>query len=309
VRQRRSEKKHHETRFQRFTPFLWFNDQAEAAANFHTSIFDNSRVLGISRYNKESAQVSGRPEGSAMTVAFRVDGLDFAALNGGPVFQFDEAVSLVVHCHSRQEVDHCWNHLSASGDEKARQCGWLKDRYGVSWQVVPVQLIELLNHPDPNKASKGHVGNAADEEDRSGDLAPGGGLSRLRAVPIAWAGASIEPDRSPPRPAWQVWRWPHPSQFDMDARRRHSSAIVQMPVVGLVQQRHQPRVAPVNWVTGCLRKRLVVAICGISRRARTVQRPAICMAPRPIDGSGHTAVENPSGVVHQLGGANQKCIA
>jgi predicted 3-demethylubiquinone-9 3-methyltransferase (glyoxalase superfamily) len=141
-------------RFQRITPFLWFDDQAEEAANFYTAIFDNSRVLNINRYGKEAAQASGRKEGSAMTVAFQLDGQDFTALNGGPVFKFNAAVSLVVHCHSQQEVDHYWNHLSHGGDEKAQQCGWLKDKFGVSWQVVPTQLIQFLSDPDPEKSRK-----------------------------------------------------------------------------------------------------------------------------------------------------------
>jgi predicted 3-demethylubiquinone-9 3-methyltransferase (glyoxalase superfamily) len=142
------------TRFQRIAPFLWFNDQAEEAAAFYTSIFDNARIVTTTRYNKESGQATGRPEGSVMTVAFELDDQQFTALNGGPVFKFNEAVSLVVNCKSQEEVDHYWNKLSAGGDEKAQQCGWLKDRYGVSWQVVPTLLIELLSDPDPKKAHR-----------------------------------------------------------------------------------------------------------------------------------------------------------
>lgn len=142
------------SRFQRITPFLWFDDQAEEAADFYVSIFDNSRIRSINRYGKESAQASGRKEGSAMTVAFQLDGQDLTALNGGPVFKFNEAVSLVVHCHSQDEVDHYWNHLSQGGDERAQQCGWLKDRFGVSWQIVPTQLIQFLSDPDPEKSGK-----------------------------------------------------------------------------------------------------------------------------------------------------------
>lgn len=141
-------------RFQRITPFLWFDNQAEAAAEFYVSIFDNSRIVSAQRYGKESAQACGRPEGSVMTVAFELDGQPFTALNGGPVFTFNEAVSLVIHCHNQDEVDHYWDKLSAGGDEKAQQCGWLKDRFGLSWQVVPDQLIQFLSDPDPEKARK-----------------------------------------------------------------------------------------------------------------------------------------------------------
>ncbi len=143
-----------QARFQRITPFLWFDDQAEEAVGFYTSVFDNARVVSTTRYSKEGAQASGRPEGSVMTIAFQLDGQDFTALNGGPHFKFNEAISLVVNCQSQEEVDHYWDHLSQGGDEKAQQCGWLKDRYGVSWQVVPKQLIELLTGPDPDKARK-----------------------------------------------------------------------------------------------------------------------------------------------------------
>jgi predicted 3-demethylubiquinone-9 3-methyltransferase (glyoxalase superfamily) len=142
------------TRFQRIAPFLWFNDQAEEAATFYASIFDNARIVTTTRYNKESGQSTGRPDGSVMTVAFELDGQQFTALNGGPVFTFNEAVSLVVNCQSQEEVDHYWDKLSEGGDEKARQCGWLKDRYGVSWQIVPTLLIELLSDPDPAKAQR-----------------------------------------------------------------------------------------------------------------------------------------------------------
>jgi predicted 3-demethylubiquinone-9 3-methyltransferase (glyoxalase superfamily) len=138
----------------RITPCLWFDGQAEEAAAFYTSVFPNSRIVKVARYGKEGAAVSGMPEGSAMTVAFQLDGQDFTALNGGPQFRFTEALSLVVDCASQAEVDHYWARLSEGGDEKAQQCGWLKDRYGVSWQVVPTQLPELLSHPDPEKARR-----------------------------------------------------------------------------------------------------------------------------------------------------------
>ena len=142
------------TRFKRITPFLWFDDQAEEAANYYVSIFDNSRIVTVNRYGKEGAKTTGKPEGSVMTVAFELDGEQFSAINGGPLFTFNPALSLVVHCRNQHEVDHFWNHLSKDGDPSAQACGWLKDRYGLSWQIVPTQLIELLSHPDPAKAGK-----------------------------------------------------------------------------------------------------------------------------------------------------------
>lgn len=141
-------------RFQRITPFLWFDTQAEEAATFYTSIFENSRIVATTRYSKESAAYSGRPAGSVMTVAFELDGQGFTALNGGPVFRFTEALSLVVGCRSQAEVDHFWSRLSEGGDPKAQQCGWLKDRFGVSWQVVPTELPALLSSPDADKARR-----------------------------------------------------------------------------------------------------------------------------------------------------------
>jgi predicted 3-demethylubiquinone-9 3-methyltransferase (glyoxalase superfamily) len=143
-----------QARFQRITPFLWFDGQAEDAARFYTSIFPDSQIGATTRYSKESAAVSGQPEGAVMTVAFRLDGQDFTALNGGPHFRFSEALSLVVNCRSQAELDHYWARLAEGGDPAAQQCGWLKDRFGVSWQVVPVELPELLAHPDPVKARR-----------------------------------------------------------------------------------------------------------------------------------------------------------
>lgn len=141
-------------RFQRITPFLWFDDQAEEAANFYVSIFEHSRIVDTTRYDKAGAQASGRPEGSVMTVAFELDGQSFTALNGGPVFKFNESLSLVVNCHTQEEVDHYWSRLAHGGDPKAQQCGWLKDRYGLSWQVVPTELVQLLSDPDPARAHR-----------------------------------------------------------------------------------------------------------------------------------------------------------
>jgi predicted 3-demethylubiquinone-9 3-methyltransferase (glyoxalase superfamily) len=139
---------------ERITPFLWFDNQAEEAVTFYTSIFKNSKVVTTSRYSPEAAKAAHRAPGSVMVVAFRLEGQSFTALNGGPMFQFNEAISLVVHCRSQEEVDHYWNRLSEGGDPRAQQCGWLKDRFGVSWQVVPDQSMALLSDPDPRKAQR-----------------------------------------------------------------------------------------------------------------------------------------------------------
>ncbi len=139
---------------QRIIPFLWFDHQAEEAANFYVSIFGDSRIVSVARYGEEGAQASGRPKGTVMTVAFRLDGQDFVALNGGPHFKFTEAISFVVNCASQKEVDDYWERLSEGGDERAQQCGWLKDKYGLSWQIVPTALIELLHDPDPQKSRR-----------------------------------------------------------------------------------------------------------------------------------------------------------
>jgi len=137
---------------QRITPFLWFDDQAEEAARFYVSIFKDSRITSVVRYDDAAAKASGRPKGSVMTVAFELDGQPFTALNGGPHFKFTEAISLVVNCETQEEVDHFWKNLSAGGQEV--QCGWLKDRFGVSWQVVPTVLVEMLQDKDPEKSKR-----------------------------------------------------------------------------------------------------------------------------------------------------------
>lgn len=142
------------SKFQRIAPFLWFDGQAEEAVSFYVAIFDNSRIVSTNRYSNEGARASGQPEGSVMTVAFELDGQQFIALNGGAHYKFNEAISLVINCQSQEEVDHYWNHLTAGGDEKAQMCGWLKDRYGVSWQVIPALLPELLNDPNPDKSRR-----------------------------------------------------------------------------------------------------------------------------------------------------------
>ena len=137
---------------QTITPFLWFNDQAEEAARFYTSIFKKSRIGKVTRYDKAAEKVAGRPAGSVMTVEFQLAGQEFVALNGGPQFQFTEAISFVVSCKTQAEVDWFWKKLSAGG--KKVQCGWLKDKYGVSWQVVPTILGELLSGKDPARSGR-----------------------------------------------------------------------------------------------------------------------------------------------------------
>src|SRR5262245_14345672 len=137
---------------QKITPFLWFNNQAEEAARFYTSIFKNSRIGKTARYNKAGERVSGRRAGSVMTVEFQLEGQDFIALNGGPLFKFTEAVSFVVSCKTQAEVDWFWNKLSAGG--KKVQCGWLKDKFGVSWQIVPTVLGELMSGKDSAKSQR-----------------------------------------------------------------------------------------------------------------------------------------------------------
>jgi predicted 3-demethylubiquinone-9 3-methyltransferase (glyoxalase superfamily) len=139
---------------QKITPFLWFNKNAEEAANFYASIFKNSKIGAVTRYDEAGAKASGMPKGTAMTVSFQLEGQGFTALNGGPQFKFTEAISFVVNCESQEEVDHYWDRLTEGGDEKAQQCGWLKDKYGLSWQVVPTALNKLLSNPDPARSQK-----------------------------------------------------------------------------------------------------------------------------------------------------------
>jgi predicted 3-demethylubiquinone-9 3-methyltransferase (glyoxalase superfamily) len=139
-------------RRQRITPNLWFDDKADEAAAFYVSIFENSRVTAVVRYGAEGARASGRPAGSVMTVAFELDGQMFLALNGGPVFAFSPAISLIVNCDSQEEVDRYWDRLSAGG--QVGQCGWLTDKYGVSWQVVPAALEKMLASKDAEKTER-----------------------------------------------------------------------------------------------------------------------------------------------------------
>jgi predicted 3-demethylubiquinone-9 3-methyltransferase (glyoxalase superfamily) len=132
------------SRIQRITPCLWFDDQAEQAAAFYTAIFPNSRIGAVSHYGEAGQEIHGRSPGSVMTVAFELDGVAFTALNGGPLFKFSEALSLQVNCDSQEEIDHYW---SAGGPVEAQQCGWLKDRFGLSWQIVPAMLTDLIAGP------------------------------------------------------------------------------------------------------------------------------------------------------------------
>ena len=136
----------------KITPFLWFDDKAEEAVNFYVSIFKNSKIGAITRYDEASEKAAGRPKGSVMTVEFQLEGQEFVALNGGPHFKFTEAVSFVVNCETQAEVDHFWEKLSAGGEEV--QCGWLKDKYGLSWQVTPKVLTEMLKDKDAAKSKR-----------------------------------------------------------------------------------------------------------------------------------------------------------
>ena len=139
-------------KLQKITPFLWFDNQAEQAAKFYTSVFRKSKIVKIARYGAEGEKVSGRPKGSVMTVEFEIEGQRFIALNGGPVFKFTEAVSFVVNCETQVEVDYYWQKLSAGGKEV--QCGWLRDKFGLSWQIVPAILGELLSDKDKTKSQR-----------------------------------------------------------------------------------------------------------------------------------------------------------
>ncbi len=138
-------------------PCLWFDTQAEEAAKFYVSTFKNSKLGTIAHYGEEGFEIHGRPAGSVMTVEFELNGEEFLALNGGPHFKFNEAVSFEIHCKDQDEVDYYWKTLTANGGAEG-PCGWLKDRFGLSWQVVPVRLIELMGDPDKKKA--GRVMNA-----------------------------------------------------------------------------------------------------------------------------------------------------
>ena len=139
---------------QKITPCLWFDSQAEEAVEFYTGIFRNSRILNISRYGEAGREMHGKPAGSVMTIAFELDGQAFTALNGGPTFKFNEAISFQVDCETKEEVDYYWEKLSEGGDEKAQQCGWLKDKFGASWQIIPSILSKMMSDADPEKSGR-----------------------------------------------------------------------------------------------------------------------------------------------------------
>lgn len=138
----------------KLTPCLWFDGQAEQAAEFYTSIFKNSKITDVSRYGEVGQEIHGGKPGSVMVVAFELDGQAFTGLNGGPLFKITEAISFQIDCETQEEVDHFWNHLSEGGPVEAQQCGWVKDKFGVSWQVIPSILPELLGDPDREKAGR-----------------------------------------------------------------------------------------------------------------------------------------------------------
>ena len=138
---------------QKIAPFLWFDQEAEEAVKFYTSIFKNSKIGRILRYDKQAAKASGRPAGSVLTVEFELVGQKFVALNGGPQFKFNESISFVVNCETQEEVDYYWQKLAADGGQES-QCGWLKDKFGVSWQITPSVLIDMLHDKDAEKAER-----------------------------------------------------------------------------------------------------------------------------------------------------------
>ena len=139
---------------QRISPCLWFDSEAEEAANYYVGIFKNSRVTSVTRYPSAGQEIHQQPAGSVMVAAFELDGQAFTALNGGPVFKFNEAVSFLVNCSSQQEIDYYWEKLGAGGDPKAQQCGWLKDKYGLSWQVVPEGMDEMMKNAESPGAQR-----------------------------------------------------------------------------------------------------------------------------------------------------------
>lgn len=139
---------------QKITPCLWFDRNAEEAATFYTSVFKNSKIGNVSRYSEAGYEVHHMPAGTALTVEFELDGQAFIALNAGPVFKFNEAVSFQVSCDSQQEVDYYWEKLSAGGDADAQQCGWLKDKFGLSWQIVPRTLVAMMTDKDAQRSGR-----------------------------------------------------------------------------------------------------------------------------------------------------------
>ena len=139
---------------QKINPCLWFDDEAEEAANFYVSVFKGSKIGDVTRYGKEGYEIHGKEAGTVMTVEFEIEGQKFLALNGGPIFKFNEAISFQVHCKTQEEVDYYWEKLSEGGDKKAQVCGWLKDKYGLSWQIVPTILPKMLKDKDTEKSQR-----------------------------------------------------------------------------------------------------------------------------------------------------------
>jgi predicted 3-demethylubiquinone-9 3-methyltransferase (glyoxalase superfamily) len=151
--QRPSKRAKKQNKMQKITPFLWFDHQAEEAVKFYTSIFKNSKVGRIFRYTEQAAEKTGRPVGSVLTIEFEIESQKFVALNGGPLFKFNESISFVVSCESQEEVDYFWEKLTADGGEES-QCGWLNDKFGLSWQIVPTVLIDMLHDEDSEKSER-----------------------------------------------------------------------------------------------------------------------------------------------------------
>jgi predicted 3-demethylubiquinone-9 3-methyltransferase (glyoxalase superfamily) len=139
---------------QKITPCLWFDGKAEEAAKFYVSIFKDSKIGNVTRYGKEGYEIHGGKAGSVLTVDFEIEGQKFVALNGGPIFKFNEAISFQVRCETQKELDYYWEKLSEGGDEQAQQCGWLKDKYGVSWQITPIVLEKMLQDKDTKKSDR-----------------------------------------------------------------------------------------------------------------------------------------------------------
>ena len=137
----------------KITPFLWFDNNAEEAVNLYITLFENSKITALTRYSAEAAAVSGQKEGSVMTIAFELDGQKFTAINGGPHFKFTEAVSFAVNCKSQEEVDKYWDKLTSGGGTES-QCGWLKDKFGLSWQIIPEAMIEMMRDKDTAKSKR-----------------------------------------------------------------------------------------------------------------------------------------------------------
>jgi predicted 3-demethylubiquinone-9 3-methyltransferase (glyoxalase superfamily) len=138
----------------RIAPCLWFDHEAEEAARFYVSVFRNSKIVAVTRYSHAGQEIHKKPAGSVMIVVFELDGQEFAALNGGPAFKFNEALSLQIYCDTQDEVDYYWDHLSQGGDSGAQQCGWLKDKYGLSWQVVPKAIEGMLKDHESPRAQR-----------------------------------------------------------------------------------------------------------------------------------------------------------